>query len=100
MDIIFVPFLHIVLVILNLYTWVLIVSVIMSWLEAFQIINRYNKFVYTVQTILFRLTDPLLTPIRRMLPSLGGVDLSALVLLLIIQFLSGALGRVLMRFAF
>lgn len=100
MDIIIVPLLHLVLTIMSFYTWILIAAVIMSWLESFNVINRYNKFVYTSQTILFRLTDPALSPIRRLLPSFGGMDFSPLILLLLIQFVSGVLSRVMVRFAF
>ncbi len=100
MDIIFVPLFHLIMTLLSLYTWILIATVIMSWLETFNIVNRYNKFVYTVHTILFRLTDPILSPIRRILPTLGGLDLSPLIVLLGVQFIMGVLSRLMIRFAF
>jgi YggT family protein len=64
------------------YTWVVIIAVIMSWLIGFNVINGYNPVVRTIWQTVTALTDPLLKPIRRMLPNLGGLDLSPMVLLL------------------
>jgi len=72
--------------ILSLYTWVIIAMVVMSWLLAFNIVNVNNQFVRQVQYVIFRLTEPVLGPIRRVLPDLGGIDLSPVVLLLGIFF--------------
>ena len=73
--------------ILEIYSWVIIGSAIVSWLIAFGVVNVRNQFVRTVVDVLFRLTEPLLRPIRRMLPNLGGVDISPVVVLLGIFFL-------------
>lgn len=81
------PVLYILLVILDLYFWVLIVWVVMSWLIAFDVINTRNQFVYQVNYFLYRLTEPALRPIRRFMPNLGGIDISPVVLTLIIFFL-------------
>lgn len=81
------PVLYILLVILDLYFWVLIVWVVMSWLIAFDVINTRNQFVYQVNYFLYRLTEPALRPIRRFMPNLGGIDISPIVLTLIIFFL-------------
>ncbi|WP_341912704.1 YggT family protein [Ferrovibrio terrae] len=73
--------------ILELYTWVLIASAILSWLIAFNVINTRNRFVYAVGDFLYRITEPVLRPIRRILPNLGGIDISPIVLILLILFL-------------
>ncbi|MGF9694865.1 MULTISPECIES: YggT family protein [unclassified Rhizobium] len=72
---------------LNLYTWVLIISAIFSWLYAFNVINSSNQFVNSIGRMLFNLTEPALRPIRRILPDLGGIDISPVILLLIIFFI-------------
>lgn len=77
---------EIVYVALDLYVWVLIISAILSWLIAFNVVNTRNRAVYTISDVLYRLTEPALRPIRNVLPSLGGVDLSPVVLILIVMF--------------
>ena len=72
---------------LNLYTWVLIASAIFSWLYAFNVINSRNQFVDAVGRFLFNITEPVLRPIRRIMPNLGGIDISPIILLLIIFFI-------------
>ena len=81
------PFLDIILVILDIYFWIIIATVIMSWLIAFNVINGSNPYVRQVAYALRRLTEPLLAPIRRVLPDLGGIDISPIVLLLGLYFL-------------
>ncbi len=73
--------------IIDIYTWIVIASAIMSWLVAFGVVNTRNQFIRTVVDVLYRLTEPVLRPIRRMLPNLGGVDISPVVVLLIIFLL-------------
>lgn len=80
-------------IILRLYTWVIIASAILSWLVAFDVINRRNQFVFTIGNMLYRLTEPALRPIRRFMPNLGGIDLSPIVLLLLIFFLRNLIYR-------
>jgi YggT family protein len=72
---------------LNLYTWVLIASAIFSWLYAFNVINSRNQFVDAIGRFLFNITEPVLAPLRRVLPNLGGIDISPIIVLLIIFFL-------------
>jgi YggT family protein len=67
---------------ITLYTWIVIASVILSWLMAFNVVNAYNPFVRTLWNALNAVTEPLLRPIRRMMPDLGGIDLSPIILLL------------------
>lgn len=72
--------------ILQIYIFILLASVVLSWLVAFNVINTSNRFVYVVGDALYRLTEPLLGPIRRILPNLGPVDISPVVLLLLLYF--------------
>ena len=72
---------------LDLYWWIIIASAIFSWLYAFNVINSSNQFVNSVGTFLYNVTEPVLKPIRRLLPNLGGIDISPIILLLIIFFL-------------
>ena len=77
--------------IINIYTWVVIASAIMSWLVAFGVINVRNQFIRVVVDLLYRLTEPVLRPIRRFLPNLGGVDISPVILLLALFFVRSLL---------
>ncbi|RMD88573.1 MAG: YggT family protein [Alphaproteobacteria bacterium] len=70
---------------IDIYTWFLIVWVILSWLVAFNVINTYNRFISMVMDFLYRITEPALRPIRRVIPDLGGIDISPLILLLLLQ---------------
>jgi YggT family protein len=79
--------LDIVLIVLDLYVWLLIASAILSWLIAFNVVNTRNQFVAAVAEFLYRITEPVLAPIRNMLPSLGGLDISPIILILIIMFI-------------
>ena len=79
--------LDIVTIVLDLYVWLLIASAILSWLIAFNVVNTRNQFVSAIAEFLFRITEPVLGPIRRALPSLGGLDISPIILILIIMFL-------------
>jgi YggT family protein len=79
--------LDVVLLALQIYTWLLIISAILSWLIAFNVLNTRNQFVSTVWDMLYRITEPVLRPIRNMLPNLGGIDISPIILLLIIFFI-------------
>ncbi len=79
--------LDIVLVVLNLYTWVVIIGAILSWLIAFGVVNMRYDLVRTAWNLFLALTEPFLRPIRNVLPSTGGLDLSPIVLLLGIMLL-------------
>ena len=85
--------LDIILILLGLYRWVLLAMVIMSWLISFNIINTHNQFVEAVWRILNQLTEPLLRPLRRILPNFNGLDLSPLVAFLVIIFLELVITR-------
>jgi YggT family protein len=79
--------LDVFLVVLQLYWWVIIIAAILSWLIAFNVVNRYNDVVRAIWNFVTALTEPLLRPIRGMIPNLGGIDISPLILLLLIYFL-------------
>ena len=73
--------------VLQAYIWLLIASAVLSWLLAFNVVNTRNQFVATVGEFLYRITEPLLRPIRNMLPAMGGIDISPVILILIIIFI-------------
>lgn len=79
-------FLGLVDIILELYVWLLVIWVIISWLVTFDVINTRNRFVYLVTDFLYRITEPVLRPIRRVVPNLGGMDISPVILILGIWF--------------
>ena len=81
------PILWLVHTVINIYFWIILAMVIMSWLVAFGIVNRSNPYVRQIGYALERLTEPLLRPIRRFLPDLGGIDISPIILLIGLQFL-------------
>lgn len=77
--------------VIDIYTWIVIAGAIMSWLVAFGVVNISNKFIRMVVDVLYRLTEPVLRPIRRILPNLGGVDISPVILLLGLFFVRSLL---------
>lgn len=79
--------LDIVLIILDLYVWLLIAAAILSWLIAFNVVNTRNQFVSAIAEFLYRITEPVLAPIRNFMPNLGGLDISPVILILIIMFI-------------
>ncbi len=83
--------LDVVLLALQIYVWILIASAVLSWLIAFNVINTRNQFVSTVWDALYRVTEPVLRPIRERLPNLGGLDISPIILLLIIYFIQSVI---------
>ena len=87
--------LWLIMTILQLYIYVIIAMVVMSWLVAFGIVNRSNPYVRQVSYVLDRLTDPVFRPIRRILPDLGGLDISPVIVLLGIMFLQRFIPEVL-----
>jgi YggT family protein len=80
--------------VLELYIWVIIASVVLSWLIAFNVINTTNSFVYQVRDFLDRATEPALRPIRGVLPNLGGIDIAPVVLILLLIFVRRLLWQV------
>ena len=72
---------------LNIYKYIVVINVIISWLVAFNVLNNQNRFVYSVLELSYRLTEPMLNKIRRFLPNLGSLDISPIILLLLIWFI-------------
>jgi YggT family protein len=72
---------------LNIYIWILIAAAVYSWLYAFNVINSHNQFVGSIGTFLYRVTEPVLAPIRRRMPDLGGVDISPIVVFILIYLI-------------
>lgn len=86
-----IALLELVATVIQLYMWLIIIQVILSWLVAFNVVNTSNRFIYLVGDFLYRVTEPALGPIRRFLPNLGGIDLSPLVLILLLAFVQNLL---------
>jgi YggT family protein len=85
--------LDIVLLVLQVYIWLLIAAAVLSWLIAFNVVNTRNQVVHMVGEFLYRVTEPLLRPIRSMLPHLGGIDVSPVILILIILLIENVIVR-------
>ena len=73
--------------VINLFIWAVIIAAVLSWLIGFNIINIQNKLVYIIASALNKLTEPFLSPIRRLLPNIGGLDLSPVILILLLIFI-------------
>ena len=93
MDVVIGPLFWLLDTVIYIYIWLLIASAVLSWLVAFNVVNTHNRFVYLLGDFLEKVTEPALRPIRRVLPHLGGVDLSPMVLILLLLFLQQVLAR-------
>ena len=98
MDILIIPIISVLLIVLQLYSYAVIFYVILGWLELFNVLNRYNKFVFAFHTFLFRSVEPAASKIRSFIPPIGGIDLSPLLLLIVIYGLEIMLTRVASHF--
>ena len=85
--------LDVVLLVLQMYVWLLIAAAVLSWLVAFNVVNTRNPVVAGIGEFLYRITEPVLRPIRNALPNLGGIDISPVVLILIIFFIQNVIAR-------
>src|SRR5258706_8751334 len=81
------PIAALLIEVLEIYKWVVIAAVIVSWLTAFNVINTHNNFVRTLLRILYALTEPVFRPIRKVIPAIGGLGLSPIILFFLIWFL-------------
>jgi len=79
--------LEVILIALEIYVWLLIAQAVLSWLIAFNVVNTRNQFVGMLWDFLYRITEPALGPIRRLMPNLGGIDISPVILILLIIFI-------------
>ncbi|MBN42827.1 MAG: hypothetical protein CL573_04990 [Alphaproteobacteria bacterium] len=81
------PLADLIRTVIGLYIWAIIISVVLTWLVQFQVVNTSNRLVYQIGDFLYRITEPTLRPIRQVIPAVGGIDLSPLILILILGFL-------------
>ncbi len=84
--------------VLGIFVWLLIASAVLSWLVAFNVVNTRNRAVYIIGDFLYRITEPLLRPIRNLLPPMSGMDLSPMVLILLVFFARNLLAEYWPRF--
>jgi YggT family protein len=81
------PFLWLIDTIIDIYIWILIASAVLSWLIAFNVVNTRNPIVNNIGEFLYRVTEPALRPIRNLMPNLGGIDVSPVILIILLLFL-------------
>ena len=82
-----IAFVNLITTIIELYIWCLIISVILTWLVQFNVINTSNRFVYQIGDFLYRITEPVLGRVRSVIPAIGGIDLSPVVVILLLAFI-------------
>jgi YggT family protein len=82
-----VPLIGFLVLVIDLFIWVVIAGAILSWLIAFNVVNTQNSFVYQIADMLYRVTGPALRPIRSVIPNLGGIDISPVILILFLIFI-------------
>jgi len=87
------PLIRVAIIAVDLYIWIIIIGAMMSWLVAFNIINTTNQFVYMIIDFMYRITEPALRPIRRVIPNFGSIDISPIALILGLIFLQMVLGN-------
>lgn len=92
--------LDVVLLVLHLYTYIIIATAILSWLLAFDVINFRNELVRSVWNFVNAMTEPLLRPIRSVLPNLGGIDVSPIILLLLLFLVEDVIQRYVYPYVF
>jgi YggT family protein len=80
------PLIGFFVLVIDLYIWIVIAGAILSWLVAFNVVNTNNRVVLMIGDTLYRLTEPALRPIRSILPNLGGIDISPVILILLLLF--------------
>lgn len=91
MDVVLVNIFKVLIVALDIYQWIVIVNVVVSWLVSFNVINTSNQFVAMIMDFTCRATEPVYRRIRNVLPNMGGIDLSPVVVLLVIFLAQGIL---------
>jgi YggT family protein len=94
------PIIALINLLLDLYWWVVIIAVIVSWLIAFNVINTYNNFVRSLLRALEALTEPVFRRVRKIVPPMGGLDFSPLIVLVLIWFIQYSLFWASHRFGF
>jgi YggT family protein len=76
---------------IRLYIWALILAAVVSTLISFNVLDSRNRFVWTIADFLYRVTEPALRPIRRYIPNFGGIDISPLILIIVLQIIASEL---------
>ncbi|GAA0581106.1 YggT family protein [Rhizomicrobium electricum] len=94
------PVIWLIVTLLDIYSWIVLAAVIMSWLLAFNVVNYHNNIVRSVVRFLDVLTEPVFRQVRRFLPTLGGLDLSPIVVFIAIIFLQKLVVWLYFRFPF
>jgi len=92
------PIVKLVLTVIDLYVWIVVIGVILSWLTAFKVVNTANRFVYLVGDFIYKITEPALGRIRKVLPVMGGFDLSPIALILGLMLLQDVLINIMVKF--
>ncbi len=87
------PFYWLISELIHLYIWAVIIAAVFSMLAAFGVLDTRNRIVWTIGDFLYRLTEPALRPIRSVLPNLGGIDISPLILILLLEAAQMLLAR-------
>ena len=85
------PFIDLISAILHFYAWILVIHIVLSWLTAFDVLNRYNPTVEKIVYFFYRITEPVLRRVRRFIPTINGIDLSPIAVFFIIQFINSAM---------
>jgi YggT family protein len=88
------PIIWLLQALISLYWWIVIIAVVMSWLIAFGVVNTFNPFARGVVRFLDAITEPVFRQIRRVIPPIGGLDLSPLIVLILLEFLSRSIDYV------
>jgi YggT family protein len=97
LNVVLLPALRVLSIGIQIYIYLLIAMAILSWLVAFDVLNPRSPVVRTIGTFLWRITEPALRPIRRILPNLGGIDISPVILILLLIFLQEMIGELALR---
>src|SRR5262249_36360576 len=92
------PVVNLISTVIQIYIYVLVASAVLSWLIAFNVVNMRNPAVATIVDVLYRLTEPVLRPIRRILPNFGGLDISPVVVILLLIFVNNELQVIYYRY--
>jgi YggT family protein len=97
MSSLFAPLIELLIIVVQLYRWCLIATIVLSWLIAFNVVNVRNRAVYVINDALYRITEPALRPLRRIIPNAGAFDLSAVALFFLLWLIETYLAMFLAR---
>ena len=93
LNVVLLPALRVLSIAIDIYIYLLIAMAILTWLVAFDVLNPRSQVVRTIGTFLWKITEPALRPIRRILPNLGGIDISPVLLILLLIFIQDMIAR-------